>query len=86
MMGILLWIILGLAVGLVARWVMPGPSAGGFVVAIPLGVAGALRGGFVGASLTGTLAGLDIRGLLLAMIGSLVVLFSYRSYAQRATA
>jgi uncharacterized membrane protein YeaQ/YmgE (transglycosylase-associated protein family) len=85
-MGILLWIVFGILAGSVARLVMPGPSAGGVGVAVSLGVAGAVAGGFVGTLLGGSLAEFDFRSLLLAIIGSLGVLFSYRSYAMRAMA
>jgi len=85
-MGILLWIVFGILAGSVARLVMPGPSAGGVGVAVSLGVAGAVAGGLVGTLLGGTLAEFDFRSLLLAIIGSLGVLFSYRSYAMRAMA
>ena len=86
-MGILLWIAFGLAAGSVARLVMPGPSAGGIAVAIPLGIGGAVVGGLLGAVFGGAaVMGFDFRSLLLAIIGSLAVLLSYRSFAMRAMA
>jgi len=47
-MGILSWILLGLVVGLLAKWIMPGPDPGGLVITILLGIAGAFVGGFIG--------------------------------------
>ena len=85
-MGILIWILLGAIAGCMARWVMPGPSAGGMGVAIGLGIGGALIGGLIGTLVGGSLSGIDYRSLLMAMIGSLAVLFSYRSHAMRAMA
>jgi uncharacterized membrane protein YeaQ/YmgE (transglycosylase-associated protein family) len=85
-MGILLWIVFGLIAGSFARLVMPGPIAGGLPVALGLGVGGALLGGLIGTLVSGTLAGFDVRSFLMAIIGSLTVLFSYRSYAMRAMA
>jgi len=85
-MGILLWVVFGILAGSVARLVMPGPSAGGMGVAVSLGVAGAVAGGIVGTLLGGSLYEFDFRSLLLAIIGSLGTLFSYRSYAMRAMA
>jgi len=85
-MGVPLWIVFGLVAGSLAKLVMPGPSAGGIAAAIPLSIGGALLGGWVGSLLAGTMAGADYRSLLMAMIGSLAVLFSYRSYAMRAMA
>src|SRR5512145_158205 len=49
-MGILSWILLGLVVGVLAKWIMPGPDPGGMVITILLGVAGAFVGGFLGSS------------------------------------
>lgn len=85
-MGILLWIVFGVAAGSVARLVMPGPSAGGMPMALSLGIGGALLGGLVGTLLGGTVTGFDFRSLVMAIIGSLAVLFSYRSFAMRAMA
>ncbi len=85
-MGLALWIVFGVLAGSVAKLVMPGPSAGGVMVAVALGVAGAVVGGLIGTVLGGALSGFDFRSLLLAIIGSLGVLFSYRSYAMRAMA
>ena len=34
--------------GVVAKWLMPGPDGGGFVLTTLLGIAGAVVGGFVG--------------------------------------
>jgi uncharacterized membrane protein YeaQ/YmgE (transglycosylase-associated protein family) len=83
-MGILVGIVLGIVIGSAARWVMPGPSAGGLATAIPLGVGGAVLGGVVGVWVTGTVTGFHFLHALLATIGSLIVLFCYRSYAMRA--
>jgi uncharacterized membrane protein YeaQ/YmgE (transglycosylase-associated protein family) len=82
-MGLLLWIAFGAVAGSMARWVMPGPSAGGLAIAIPLGIAGALVGGGIGLVIGSSTASIDFRALLLAMIGSLAVLLCYRSFALR---
>ena len=50
-MGILSWIVLGLVVGILAKWIMPGPDSGGMVMTILLGVAGAFVGGWLGTQL-----------------------------------
>ena len=85
-MGIVLWIVCGLIAGSAAKLVMPGPNAGGLAVAIPLGIGGAVLGGLVGSLFTGAATGMDFRSLLMAIIASLAVLISYRSYAMRAMA
>ena len=50
-MGILTWLVLGLVVGVLAKFIMPGEDPGGFVVTILIGIAGAFVGGFVGSML-----------------------------------
>jgi len=50
-MSVIVWIIFGFVVGLVAKILMPGRDPGGFIVTIPLGIAGALVGGFLGRAL-----------------------------------
>ena len=51
MLGWIGWIIFGLIVGIVGKFLMPGRDPGGFIVTILLGIAGALLGGFVGRAL-----------------------------------
>jgi len=86
-MGILLGILFGLVAGGVAKVVMPGPDPAGMTGTILLGMAGALIGGLLGfASGSGSLTDLDFRSLVMAMIASLMVLFSYRCFAMRAMA
>ena len=86
-MGILLWIVFGLVAGGVARWVMPGPDPWGLIGTILLGVVGAVIGGVLGSAFGfGPVTGFDMRSLLMAIIGSLAVLFGYRSFSMRAMA
>ena len=79
-MGILSWIILGLIVGIIAKFVMPGKDAGGVFITIILGIAGAFVGGFIGSTLgLGSVTGFDIRSLLIAVGGSILLLIIYRA-------
>lgn len=83
-MGVMIWIMCGVAAGSVAKRLMPGPNAGGIVVAIIVGVAGALIGGLLGTFASGeAAAGFDVRSLLMAINGTLIALFSYRCLAMR---
>ena len=78
-MGILSWIVMGLIVGLLAKFIMPGNDPGGFIVTILLGIAGAFVGGYLGSALgLGTVGGFDIRSLLLAIGGAILLLILYR--------
>jgi len=47
-MDILMWVVFGLVVGIVAKFVMPGQDPGGIVLTICLGIAGAVLGGWIG--------------------------------------
>jgi uncharacterized membrane protein YeaQ/YmgE (transglycosylase-associated protein family) len=79
-MGILAWIVVGLIAGVVAKAIMPGGGPGGIILTILLGIAGAFVGGFL-ASATGIGAGVsqfDIRTILVAIVGAIVLLFGYR--------
>ncbi len=78
-MGIFTWIVLGLVVGFLAKWIMPGKDPGGFFVTILIGIAGALIGGFVSSYLGyGTVTGFDLRSLAIAIAGAVLLLFAYR--------
>lgn len=78
-MGILSWILLGLIVGAVAKVIMPGKDPGGLIVTTLIGVAGALVGGFIASALgLGSVRGFDLRSLVIAIAGALLLLWGYR--------
>lgn len=81
-MGIIGWIVFGLLVGIVAKFLMPGRDPGGFVLTIVLGVAGALVGGFIGRAAGWYREG-DPVGFIMAVLGSIVLLLLYRMVAGR---
>jgi uncharacterized membrane protein YeaQ/YmgE (transglycosylase-associated protein family) len=84
-MGILSWIVLGLIAGAIAKAIMPGRDPGGFIVTAIIGIVGAIIGGFLGNMLFGIggVNGFDIRSLLVAIVGSLILLFIYRAATRR---
>lgn len=78
-MGILSWIVLGLIVGLLAKFIMPGADPGGFIVTIIIGIVGAFVGGFISTRLGfGTVTGLNLSSLLIATGGAVLLLIGYR--------
>jgi uncharacterized membrane protein YeaQ/YmgE (transglycosylase-associated protein family) len=81
-MGILLWILFGLVVGVIAKLLMPGRDPGGFIVTILLGVAGALVGGFVGRAL-GLYTESEGAGFFMSILGAIVLLALYRMMVRR---
>lgn len=79
-MGILSWILLGLIVGALAKWIMPGPDPGGMIITILLGIAGAFVGGYLATLIgLGTLGGgFDIGNLAVSVGGALLILWGHR--------
>ncbi|MDX1947263.1 MAG: GlsB/YeaQ/YmgE family stress response membrane protein [Pirellulaceae bacterium] len=86
-MGILSWIVLGLVAGLLAKFIMPGNDPGGILLTIVLGIVGAIVGGYLSTLLGyGSLTGFDLRSLMIAIGGALVLLIGYRVVASRSFA
>ncbi len=75
-MGFLAFILLGLIAGAIAKAILPGKQAGGWIATLILGVVGALLGGWIGSALFN--APLEdffsIQTWLVAIGGSLLVL------------
>ena len=86
-MGILAWIILGLIAGAIAKALMPGRDPGGFIVTALIGIVGAVIGGFLGNMIFGIggVSGVDIRSILISVVGALVLLWIYRMATRRRT-
>lgn len=79
-MGIVSWIIMGLIVGILAKWIMPGKDPGGLVVTILIGIAGAFVGGFIGSALgIGSVSGFNTVSFLLSIGGAILLLIGYRA-------
>tara|TARA_R110002074_G_scaffold200270_1_gene368211 strand:- start:143 stop:391 length:249 start_codon:yes stop_codon:yes gene_type:complete len=72
-------IILGLLVGALAKWIMPGKDPGGLFVTMVLGIAGAMIGGFIGNQLgVGSVTGFNLPSIGLATLGAIILLIIYR--------
>ena len=81
---ILSWIVVGILMGSLARAAMPGPAAGGMLVAVLIGLLGALTGGFLGATFLAETSGpINITSLMMATTGAIYPLFIYRCLALR---
>lgn len=78
-MSIIAWIVLGLIAGALAKLLMPGPDPGGIFVTIIIGIVGAVIGGFISTALGfGDVSGLNLPSILIAVLGSVVLLIIYR--------
>jgi uncharacterized membrane protein YeaQ/YmgE (transglycosylase-associated protein family) len=83
-MSWIIWIILGLIAGILAKWIMPGRDPGGFIVTILLGIVGALVGGFISVRLGfGDVTGFNLPSIIIAVLGAILLLFIYRMIKKR---
>ncbi len=73
-MGIISTLIVGLIVGALARFVMPGEQKMGWILTCVLGIAGSFLAGFVGQSLGWYAVG-EPAGWIASVVGALVLLF-----------
>ena len=81
-MGIIGWIIFGLVVGVIAKFLMPGRDTGGFIITIVLGIVGALVGGMLGRAV-GWYGPNDGAGFFMALLGAILLLVLYRVFTRR---
>lgn len=70
-------LIIGLIVGLIAKFIMPGKDPGGCLVTMLLGVAGAFVAGFLGRSLGWYAPGAPV-GFLASVLGAVLLLLVFR--------
>ena len=83
MMEILSIILVGLLIGVVARFLFPGPQPMGWVATILLGIGGAFVAGLGGQALGIYKVG-EAGGFIAAVIGALLLLFIYRIVQRKA--
>jgi uncharacterized membrane protein YeaQ/YmgE (transglycosylase-associated protein family) len=74
--------IVGLIVGLIARFLLPGRDPMGFIMTAVVGIAGSLIGTFIGRNLLNIRPGYSA-GWLMSIGGAVVLLLLYRLIAGR---
>lgn len=80
-MGIIAFLILGLAAGAIAKLLLPGDDPGGFLITMLIGVVGALLGGFLASALFNAHPMdefFDFSTWITAIIGAVILLLIYR--------
>ena len=77
MINFLSWILFGLVVGVLAKFLMPGKDPGGFIITVLLGIAGAVLGGWV-TTLLGMGQDGQSAGWIMSIIGAMALLAIYR--------
>jgi len=83
-MGFLWTIIIGLIVGIVAKFLMPGRDPGGFIITAIIGIVGSVIATFIGRSLGLYQVG-QSAGFIAAVLGAIILLFLYRLVAGKRT-
>ena len=79
----MLWVlIIGLMVGLVAKFLMPGKDPGGFIITILLGIGGAMLANWAGGAF-GIYSEGEPAGFIAAVLGAMAILFIYRALSNK---
>ena len=73
-MGLIGTILVGLIVGAIARFILPGEQKMGWILTILLGIGGSMAAGFIGQALGWYRAGQGA-GWIASVVGALVLLF-----------
>ncbi|CAN5775372.1 GlsB/YeaQ/YmgE family stress response membrane protein [soil metagenome] len=82
-MGILIWLLVGLVAGALARFLVPGKDPMGWGGTLILGLVGSLVGGFLGNLLTDAEFDITTAGLFGSVIGAIIALLIYRALNNR---
>jgi uncharacterized membrane protein YeaQ/YmgE (transglycosylase-associated protein family) len=81
-MSILLFLLFGLIVGALARFIVHGKDPGGWVVSMVLGVLGSFLGGFLGRSLGWYHEG-EPAGFFMSLVGAVIVVAIFHAVTKR---
>ena len=74
----MLWtLLIGLVIGAVAKFLMPGRDPGGFIITIILGIAGSMLASYIGRALGLYPEGAPA-GFIMSVLGAMLLLFIYR--------
>jgi uncharacterized membrane protein YeaQ/YmgE (transglycosylase-associated protein family) len=83
---IVVWLIVGIIAGALARLLVPGEDPMGFLGTMLLGLAGSALGGLVADALIAGDQNFSPAGLIGSILGAVVVLLIYRSVRSRSAA
>ncbi|TXL66245.1 GlsB/YeaQ/YmgE family stress response membrane protein [Zeimonas arvi] len=79
----LIWTaIIGLAIGAVAKFIMPGSQGGGIIVTMLLGIVGAFVAGFIGRAVGFYPQGSGA-GFIASVLGAILVLWAYGKFIKK---
>ncbi|HMH67572.1 MAG TPA: GlsB/YeaQ/YmgE family stress response membrane protein [Pinirhizobacter sp.] len=78
-----LWaFLIGLVVGIIAKFLVPGKDPGGFIITGLLGIAGSLLASWAGQQL-GWYGPEDSAGFIASLVGAIVLLLIWRMFRRR---
>ena len=81
-MGIIIFLIVGLVAGLLARAIVPGKDSMGILATLLLGIVGSFIGGALWAVFSGDkILDFNAGGLILSVIGAIIALLIYNRFA-----
>ncbi|HSI63991.1 MAG TPA: GlsB/YeaQ/YmgE family stress response membrane protein [Candidatus Saccharimonadia bacterium] len=79
-MGEFIWtLIIGLVIGVIAKFLTPGRDPGGCIITMLLGIAGAFVAGFLGRTL-GWYAPNEPAGFIASVVGAILLLLLFRLF------
>ncbi len=81
-MHLIVFLLFGLVVGVLARFIVPGKEPGGWVVSMLLGVGGAVLGGYFGRVL-GLYREGQPTGFVMALVGAIALVALYHGVISR---
>lgn len=83
-MGFFGWVFFGLIIGFIAKAIHPGKDPRGWIKTILIGVVGSVLGGWIGTLFgIGDVDGYNIRSFILAIGGSVLLLWLLAKYRNR---
>jgi len=82
--GIIMTFIIGLIVGIIAKFLTPGRDPGGFIITAILGIVGSFVATWIGQKLGWYQEG-QSAGWIVSIIGAIILLLIYRMFTKRST-
>jgi len=82
--GIIMTFIIGLVVGIIAKFLTPGRDPGGFIITAIIGIVGSFVATWIGQALGWYQAG-QSAGWIASIVGAIVLLLIYRMFTKRST-
>jgi uncharacterized membrane protein YeaQ/YmgE (transglycosylase-associated protein family) len=80
--GYIMTFIIGLVVGIIAKFLMPGKDPGGFIITAILGIVGSFVATWIGQAFGWYQTG-QSAGWIASIIGAIILLLAYRMFTKR---